>query len=93
MAAAPVSSAIKLTAARRNGTRWLVALALGLRQNEALGLRWAYLDLDNAVMRVHWQISHDRYRHGCDDPHACGEKWHALPVRAGLPQGKACFRS
>jgi hypothetical protein len=25
---------------RRNGTRWAVALALGLRQGETLGLRW-----------------------------------------------------
>lgn len=25
---------------RRNGTRWVVALALGLRQGEALGIRW-----------------------------------------------------
>lgn len=30
---------IRLTAAKRNGTRWSVALALGLRQGEALGLR------------------------------------------------------
>lgn len=79
---------IKLTAARRNGSRWLIALALGLRQNEALGLRWAYLDLDNAVMRVHWQITHDRYRHGCDDPHACGEKHHAYPCPPNCPKAK-----
>src|SRR5262249_4317168 len=30
---------IELAARRRNGTRWSVALALGLRQGEALGLR------------------------------------------------------
>jgi integrase len=70
---------ITLTAARRNGTRWLVALALGLRQNEALGLRWVFLDLDKATMHVHWQIVHDQYRHGCDDPHACGERNHRYP--------------
>lgn len=28
-------------ATRRNGTRWSVALALGIRQGEALGLRWS----------------------------------------------------
>ncbi|MEV6039804.1 hypothetical protein AB0L65_52410 [Nonomuraea sp. NPDC052116] len=26
---------------RRNGARWSVALALGIRQGEALGLRWS----------------------------------------------------
>jgi integrase len=37
---------IALASARRNGTRWSVALALGLRQGEALGLRWQHVDLD-----------------------------------------------
>lgn len=27
-------------ATKRNGARWSVALALGIRQGEALGLRW-----------------------------------------------------
>jgi integrase len=79
---------ITLTAKRRNGTRWLVALALGLRQNEALGLRWAYVDLDKAVMNVHWQISHDQYRHGCEDPHACGERNHRYPCPPDCPKAK-----
>jgi integrase len=70
---------ITLTARRRNGTRWLVALALGLRLHEALGLRWEFLDLDKAVMHVHWQLAHDQYRHGCDDPHSCGDKHHRYP--------------
>ncbi len=33
-------------AGRRNATRWSVALALGLRQGEALGLAWDAVDLD-----------------------------------------------
>jgi integrase len=32
--------------------RWLVGLALGLRQGEALGLRWEDVDLDAQVLRV-----------------------------------------
>jgi integrase len=36
----------------RNATRWSVALALGLRQGEALGLRWDDLDLENATLTV-----------------------------------------
>lgn len=49
-------------AKRRNGTRWSVGLAMGLRQNEALGLRRSYVDLDRAVLLVHWQIQRARYR-------------------------------
>ena len=31
---------------RRNSARWAVALALGLRQGETLGLLWTDIDLD-----------------------------------------------
>jgi integrase len=79
---------LRLTAGRRNGTRWSVGLALGLRQNEARGLRWQYVDLDKAVIRVHWQITHDRYRHGCDDPHACGERQHRYPCPPDCAKAK-----
>ncbi|MEV0723932.1 tyrosine-type recombinase/integrase [Micromonospora purpureochromogenes] len=41
---------------RRNGARWSVALALGLRQGEALGLRWEFVDLAAGVLRVRWQL-------------------------------------
>lgn len=36
----------------RNAARWSVALALGLRQGEALGLRWDDLDLDAGTLTV-----------------------------------------
>lgn len=36
----------------RNGARWPVALALGLRQGEALGLPWDAVDLDAASLRI-----------------------------------------
>ncbi len=79
---------LKATAKRRNGTRWSIALALGLRQSEALGLRWKYVDLDKGVIYVHWQITHARYKHGCKDPHACGEKWHRYPCLSDCPKAK-----
>src|SRR5664280_901535 len=43
-----------LAAARgqRNAARWSVALALGLRQGEALGLPWAAVDLDAGTLTV-----------------------------------------
>jgi integrase len=81
-------SLLRLTAQRQNGTRWSVGLALGLRQNEALGLRRPYIDLDKAVILVHWQIQRARYRHGCENPHACGERLHAYPCPADCPKAK-----
>ncbi len=38
--------------AGRNAARWSVALALGLRQGEALGLRWSDVDLDVGTLAV-----------------------------------------
>jgi integrase len=71
---------ILAAAARRgNGARWSVGLALGLRQGEALGLRWPYVDLDAGVIRVWWQLGRANWRHGCDDPHACGQRLHRTP--------------
>jgi len=67
---------IRLAATRRNGTRWSVALALGLRQGEALGLRWQYVDLDAATLTVRWQLQRLPWRHGCADPHRCGNSGH-----------------
>ncbi|HEX5543033.1 MAG TPA: site-specific integrase [Micromonospora sp.] len=57
---------------RRNGARWFVGLAIGPRQGEALGLRWADLDLDAGTVTIQWQLQRLTWRHGCDDPHACG---------------------
>ncbi len=37
---------------RRNAARWSVALALGLRQGEALGLAWDAVDLDSGTLAV-----------------------------------------
>ncbi len=37
---------------KRNAARWSVALALGLRQGEALGLPWAAVDLDVGTLTV-----------------------------------------
>jgi integrase len=47
---------LNVAAAKRNGARWSVALALGIRQGEALGLRWSYVDLETGVIRAWFQI-------------------------------------
>lgn len=72
----------------RNGTRWSVAVALGLRQGEALGLRWKYVDLDRGVIKVHWQLKRQTFRHGCGDPHECGARLHRYPCPKDCPKAK-----
>jgi hypothetical protein len=80
-----------LASARRNGTRWSVALGLGLRQGEALGLRWQFVDLDAGTLTIRWQLQRQRWRHGCADPHVCGQDRHretCLPGCTG--HARAC---
>lgn len=45
---------------RRNGARWAVALALGLRQGEALGLQWSDIDLDAPTLTVRRALQRQR---------------------------------
>jgi integrase len=68
---------------RRNGPRWSVALAVGIRQSEALGLRWKYVNLDAGTIEVGWQLRRARFRHGCDDPVACAAGRHRKECPAG----------
>jgi integrase len=82
---------ISLAASRRNGTRWSIALALGLRQGEALGLRWRHVDLDAATITVCWQLQRLAWQHGCADPAACAAAHHVRPCPADCP--KAARRS
>lgn len=50
----------------RNAARWAVALALGLRQGEALGLKWDDIELDKGTLRVRRSRLRPKYKHGCD---------------------------
>lgn len=57
----------------RHEARWVVALALGLRQGEALGLQWADVDWSRSVMAIRRSRTRPRYEHGCQPP--CGHKY------------------
>ena len=57
---------------RRNSARWAIALALGLRQGEALGLQWADIDLEEGTLLVRQSRQRPKYSHGCAAP--CGRK-------------------
>jgi hypothetical protein len=63
---------------RRNGTRWAVALAVGLRQGETLGLQWSRVDLTTATIQVRHALQRRTWQHGCSDPHQCGEHYHKM---------------
>ncbi|NUS86745.1 MAG: tyrosine-type recombinase/integrase [Streptomyces sp.] len=57
----------------RNSARWAIALALGLRQGEALGLRWKDVDLETGTLRVRRNRVRPKYEHGCAGD--CGRKY------------------
>lgn len=59
------SRILGVVAHRRNGARWSVALALGLRQGEALGLKWVDLDLEMETVVVRRSLRRETGRHGC----------------------------
>lgn len=76
----PGQSLLVEAAKLRNSARWVVALALGLRQGEALGLHWEDVDLDAGYVRIRKNRLRPNYAHGCgDDP--CGRKAGYCPLR------------
>lgn len=77
---------------RRNGVRYVVALALGCRQGEALGFKWERLDRVNKVLLVRKALQRQTWRHGCSDPHSCGAKYHKVtPCKDGCQRHtRAC---
>jgi integrase len=69
---------LRASRATANPARWSVALALGLRQGEALGLTWRDVDLDEGVLRVRRSVQRRTWNHGCapadGDAPGCGRK-------------------
>jgi integrase len=54
---AQAKKVIAAAAGKRNAARYTVAFSLGLRQGEALALRWHDVDLDNGVLYVRHSLS------------------------------------
>ena len=67
---------------QRNAARWVIALALGLRQGEVLGLKWADVDFQLGVLVVHRGRLRPRYQHGCGD--RCGRKPGYCPQKVNI---------
>jgi integrase len=74
-----VRQLLKAAGERRNSVRWGIALALGLRQGEALGLRWPDVDLEGGTLWVRRGRLRPRYTHGCGG--SCGRKPGYCPRR------------
>lgn len=74
-----VQHLLAVASKRRNSARWAVALALGLRQGEALGLRWTDVDLDHGTLWVRRARQRPRYEHGCGG--TCGKRAGYCPRR------------
>ncbi|MBT3076589.1 MULTISPECIES: tyrosine-type recombinase/integrase [Streptomyces] len=67
---------LEAAAKRPTFMRWIVGVGMGFRQGETLGLRWPYVDLEAELFHPKWQLQRLTWRHGCADPHACGERLH-----------------
>src|SRR3954466_6977382 len=52
LSAQEVKRVMAAAQAQRNAARWTVAMAVGLRQSEALALRWADVDLEQGILTV-----------------------------------------
>lgn len=96
-----IAALLAAATGRRNGVRWSFAF-LGLRQGEALALRWDDLNLDDAEMRIRHTLTWLPWQHGCaadvDNP-TCGARPASCPYRRdggphiGPPKSKAGRRT
>lgn len=55
----------KVALQQRNACRWIIALSLGLRQGEVLGLQWRDINFDEGTLRVRLQRPRPKWEHGC----------------------------
>src|SRR5437879_1608848 len=75
---------IKTGLTRRNGVRFVLALAIGTRQGETIGLKWSRLKDDTRMLTIAKQLQRRTWEHGCSDPHSCGERYHKTePCKKG----------
>ncbi|MGK5547240.1 tyrosine-type recombinase/integrase [Streptomyces sp. URMC 127] len=85
-----VTAFLQAAAKRPTFMRWVVGVSQGFRQGEALGLRWRYVDLEQELFHPRWQLQRLTWRHGCQDPHACGARLHRFepcPPRCATHKG------
>ncbi len=73
---------LECASTRRNGVRYAVALSIGLRQGEALGLQWTDVNEEASTLTIRRALQRHTWRHGCGGE--CGKKRGAdCPKRFG----------
>ncbi|MDP9798316.1 integrase [Catenuloplanes nepalensis] len=73
---------LAVAAKQRNGARYAIALSLGLRQGEALGLQWRDVNEEASTLAIRRALQRHTWRHGCAGE--CGKKRGAdCPQRHG----------
>lgn len=75
-----IARLLEAAADRRHPVRWYLALALGLRQGEALGLKWSDVDVEIGVLRIRRSRLRPKYAHGCGGS-PCGKSSGYCPER------------
>jgi len=55
-------------------TRWWAGFTMGLRQSEALGLRWEDVDLTRGQVSISWSLEEVPREHGCPEADPCGHR-------------------
>ena len=66
---------IEAAKSRRNGARFVIALTLGLRKGEALGLQWRDVDFDNRTLTIRRTLQRMNWQHGCPPNVPCGHRY------------------
>ncbi len=74
---------LEVAAHERNGAAWTIAISLGLRRGEVLGLEWSDIDLTEGTLTVRRKLQRLSWRHGCEDAFRCAESHHVQPCPAG----------
>ena len=82
-----IRAILRAAANHPNRARWAIALALGLRQGEVLGLRWSDVDLDRGLLSIRHTKRRPIYAHGCSEP--CGKSpgWCPQRIRVNTQAG------
>jgi len=62
-------------------------------RRRALGLKWSRLDEETRTLQIRKAIQRRSWQHGCENPHACGAKYHKIkPCKAGASDTSAHAR-
>ena len=59
----------------RNGARFVIALTLGLRKSEALGLQWRDVDFEQRTISIRRSVQRVKWEHGCSPHGSCGRRY------------------